>query len=197
MTLMCGFFGIGSTSESEKINNDDVNLGCDEGARNDQSISEKVFDTPNDAYTFYNDYAFLHGFGIRIHWKLKNKTANEHYRKTYVCNKEGFKCLKVNNSSGKVIKRRREVRTGCKVTIRISKQKDEKWIVDKFNGTHNHALSLTPPKVMKHRSHGKFHHTMECRSLMVQFGQADLKPSQIKKAINAMKTSDEANVTSK
>ncbi|XP_023734634.1 protein FAR1-RELATED SEQUENCE 7-like [Lactuca sativa] len=197
MTLMCGFLGTGSTFESEKINNDGVNLGCDEGAGNDQSIIGKVFDTPNDAYTFYNDYAFLHGFGIRIHWKFKNKTTNEHYRKTYVCNKEGFKCLKVNNSSGKVIKRRREVRTGCKAMTRISKQKDEKWIVDKFNDTHNHALSLTPTKVMKHRSHGKFHRTMECRSFMVQFGQVGLKPSQIKKAINAMKTSDEADVTSK
>ncbi|CAI9277855.1 unnamed protein product [Lactuca saligna] len=186
-----------STSESEKINNDGFNIGCDEGACNDQSIIGKVFDTPNDAYTFYNDYAFLHGFGIRIHWRFKNKTTNEHYRKTYVCNKEGFKCLKVNNSIGKVIKRCREVRTGCKAMIQISKQKDEKWIVDKFNDTHNHALSLTPMKVMKHRSHGKFHRTIECRSLMVQFGQAGLKPSQIKKAINAMKTSDEADVTLK
>ncbi|XP_042751995.1 protein FAR1-RELATED SEQUENCE 5-like [Lactuca sativa] len=105
--------------------------------------------------------------------KVQNKTTNEHYRKTYVCNKEGFKCLKVNNSSGKVIKRRREVRTGCKAMIQISKQKDEKWIVDKFNDKHNHALSLTPTKVMKNRSHGKFHRTMKCRSLMVQFGQAD------------------------
>ena len=186
-----------ATSESEKINDDGVNLGCDEGENNDTCIIGKVFDTPNDAYTFYNDYSFLHGFGTRKHWKFKNKSTNEHYRRIYVCNKEGFKQLKGNNSSGKTIKRRREVRTGCKAMIRISKQKDGKWIVDKFNDTHNHDLSMTPTKVMKHRSHGKFHRTMECKSLMVELGQSGLKPCHIKKAINALKPLDEVDVTSK
>ncbi|XP_052624036.1 protein FAR1-RELATED SEQUENCE 8-like [Lactuca sativa] len=130
-----------ATSESEKINDDGVNLGCDEGENNDTCITGKVFDTPNDAYRFYNDYSFLHGFVTRKHWKFKNKSTKEHYRRIYVCNKEGFKQLKGNNSSGKTIKRRREVRTGCKAMIRISKQKDGKWIVDKFN-----LITFSPTK---------------------------------------------------
>ncbi|CAI9284600.1 unnamed protein product [Lactuca saligna] len=81
--------------------------------------------------------------------------------------------------------------------ILISKQKDGKWIVDKFNDTHNHDLSMTPTKVMKHRSHGKFHRTMECKSLMVELGQSGLNPCHIKKAINALKPLDEVDVTSK
>ncbi|CAI9300285.1 unnamed protein product [Lactuca saligna] len=56
---------------------------------------------------------------------------------------------------------------------------------------------MTPTKVMKHRSHNKFHRSMECKSLMVELGQSGLKPSMVKKAINAMKTSNEADVTSK
>ncbi|XP_023763920.2 protein FAR1-RELATED SEQUENCE 5-like [Lactuca sativa] len=50
---------------------------------------------------------------------------------------------------------------------------------------------------MKHRSHSNFHRSIEGKSLMVQFGQAGLKPSQIKKAVNTMKTSNVADVTSK
>ncbi|KAI3520364.1 hypothetical protein L1887_09749 [Cichorium endivia] len=152
-----------SATESEDINDDDVNLGRDEGEGNDLSVIGKVFDTLDDAYTFYNDYSFLHGFGIRKHFKFKNKTTNEPYRKRYVCDKEGFKRMKGNDSSGNEIKRRREVRTGCKAMLRVSKQKDGKWI----------------------------------RSLMVELGQAGLKPCQIKKAINVLKTPDEADVTSK
>ena len=74
----------------EKPNEDRVNIGCDEIEINDDNILGKMFNTPDDAYTFYNQYAFLHGFGIRIHWEYKNKTTNEVYRKLYVCNKEGF-----------------------------------------------------------------------------------------------------------
>ncbi|CAI9284424.1 unnamed protein product [Lactuca saligna] len=50
---------------------------------------------------------------------------------------------------------------------------------------------------MKHQSHNNFHRSIEGKSLMVQFGQAGLKPSQIKKAVNTMKTSNVADVTSK
>ncbi|KAI3750370.1 hypothetical protein L2E82_21004 [Cichorium intybus] len=184
-------------TQSSDANQENGILECDEGNGKDESILGKVFDTPDDAYTFYNDYAFLHGFGIRIHHKYKNKTTNEHYRKIYVCDKEGFKRSNDNTSSGNEKKRRRDVRTGCKAMLWISKQKDGKWFVDIYNDTHNHGLSMTPTKVMKHRSHAKFHRSMECKSLMVELGQAGLRPCQIKKAINAMNTLNEANVTSK
>ncbi|XP_052625590.1 protein FAR1-RELATED SEQUENCE 7-like [Lactuca sativa] len=127
-----------STLECEKINDIDVNLGHD----GDESIIGKVFSTPHDAYTFYNQYAFLHGFGIRIHWAFKNKTTNEPYRKMYVCNKQGFKRLKA-NSSGVAKKQRRNLRTGCQAMLRISKGKDGIWFADMFNDTHNHELSVT------------------------------------------------------
>ncbi|KAL7589965.1 hypothetical protein Lser_V15G37917 [Lactuca serriola] len=56
---------------------------------------------------------------------------------------------------------------------------------------------MTPTKVMKHRSHSNFHHSVKAKSLMVQFGQAGLKPSQIKKVVNTMKSSNVVDVTSK
>nr|KAJ0218704.1 hypothetical protein LSAT_V11C300139330 [Lactuca sativa] len=75
----------------------------------------------------------------------------------------------------------RDVRTGCQAKLRIIRQEDGKWLMDSFNDTHNHNLTMTLMKVMKHRSHINFHRSIEGKSLMVQFGQAGLKPSQIKK----------------
>ncbi|CAI9272801.1 unnamed protein product [Lactuca saligna] len=102
-----------------------------------------------------------------------------------------------NGSSENEKKRCRDVRTGCQAKLRITRQEDGKWLVDSFNDTHNHNLTMTPTKVMKHRSHSNFHRSIEGKSLMVQFGQAGLKPSQIKKAFNTMKTANIADVTSK
>ncbi|KAL4579916.1 hypothetical protein LXL04_016086 [Taraxacum kok-saghyz] len=66
----------------------DFNVQRAEDEDTNESILGKVFDKPNDAYNFYNDYPFLHGFGIRKDDTIKNTTTNEAYRKMYVCNKE-------------------------------------------------------------------------------------------------------------
>ncbi|XP_076911980.1 protein FAR1-RELATED SEQUENCE 8-like [Bidens hawaiensis] len=181
----------GSDVEIEKRNDMDSTF---EKEAND--IMGRVFDTPDDAYDFYNHYAFVHGFGVRIHNAYKNRTTNEHYRRIYVCNKEGFKDLKCKSSVGDVKKRRRDLRTGCNACIRISKRKDGKWFVDVFNDSHNHELTVSPTKVLKHQSHRKFHRSLACKSLMAKLGQSGLKPCQIK-VINAMKSPHENNVTSK
>ena len=55
--------------ECEEITDATVNIGYDEDGSNDDSIIGKVFNTLHDVYTFYNRYAFLHGFGIRCHWR--------------------------------------------------------------------------------------------------------------------------------
>ncbi|XP_023758233.3 protein FAR1-RELATED SEQUENCE 5-like [Lactuca sativa] len=187
-----------ATSERETINNigdeDDFN---DVNDVNDERILRKVFDTPDDAYTFYNDFSFLHGFGIHRDDTIKNPKTNEPFRKIYVCNKEGFKWMDKNASSENEKKRRRDVRTGCQAKLRITRQEDGKWLMDSLNDTHNHDLTMTHTKVMKHRSHSNFHRSIEGKSLMVLFGQAGLKPSQIKKAVNTMKIAKVADVTSK
>nr|KAJ0185861.1 hypothetical protein LSAT_V11C900463870 [Lactuca sativa] len=186
-----------ATYESEELNDFDVNIEFDKDEYNVEKILGKVFDTPDEAYTFYNDYSFLHGFGIRKDNTVKSTKTNEPYRKYYVCYKEGFKRVEKNDSIGNEKKRRRDVRTGCQAKLRIIRQEDGKWLVDLFNDTHNHELTMTPTNVIKHRSHSNFHRSIEGKSLMVQFGQAGLKPSQIKKAVNTMKSSNVADVTSK
>nr|GFA00797.1 hypothetical protein [Tanacetum cinerariifolium] len=144
----------------------------DEDRPIDGNIIGKVFDTPDDAYTFYNQYAFTHGFGIRKHWDYKNKMTNEVYRKWYVCNKEGFKTVKDDGTSADTKKRRRDLRTGCEARLRITITKDGRWCVDFFDDT-------------------------ACKSLMLELGQSGMRPCHVKKAVNAMKPPYVVDVTSK
>ncbi|XP_021971520.1 protein FAR1-RELATED SEQUENCE 5-like [Helianthus annuus] len=184
-------------SDVEIEDHNDVNIDLGLGKDEDNNVVGTVFASPDDAYEFYNHYAFLHGFGIRIYTAFKNKTTNDPYRKKYVCNKQGFKDLKSNSSSGDVKKHRRDLRTGCEAFLRISKSKDGTWFVDMFNDVHNHELTVTPTKVMKHCSHAKFHRLMACKSLATELSQSGMKPCQIKKVINTMKSPEENDVTSK
>ncbi|KAK1418100.1 hypothetical protein QVD17_27239 [Tagetes erecta] len=190
----CLVVNSGSDVEIDQTIDTDNDFGFENEATKD--VIGKVFDTPNDAYSFYNHYALLHGFGIRIFSTYKNTTTNEHYRKKFVCNKQGFKDLKRDNCKDSN-KRRRDLRTGCEAFLRISKDKDGKWLVDKFNDSHNHEVTLTPSKAMKHRSHAKFHRSVACKSLMLELGQSGLKPCQIRKVVNTMKSPNENDVTSK
>ncbi|KAL7582419.1 protein FAR-RED ELONGATED HYPOCOTYL 3-like [Lactuca sativa] len=132
-----------ATYECQKINSIGMNVEFDEDEVNDESILGKVFDTPDDVYTFYNDYSFLHGFGIRRDDTIKNPKTNEPFRKIYVYNKEGFKRMDKKDSSENEKKRRRDIRTGCQAKLRITRQEDGKWLVDSFNDTHNHDLTMT------------------------------------------------------
>ncbi|XP_076954525.1 protein FAR1-RELATED SEQUENCE 5-like [Bidens hawaiensis] len=158
--------------EIEKTKGMDLEFAVEKEVTNE--LIRQVFDTPDDAYEFYNSFAFLHGFGI-----------------------QGFKDLKRDGSEGNAKKRRRALRTGCEAFLRISIGNDGKWSIDEFSNAHNHELTVTPTKVMKHRSHGKFHRSMACKSLMLELGQSGLRPCQIKKVVNTMKNPSENDVTSK
>ncbi|GJZ77271.1 FAR1-related sequence 5-like protein [Tanacetum coccineum] len=158
--------------DSDNQNDDDVDMELEKDEYND--VMAKIFDTIDDAYMFYNGYALLHGFGIRIHTTYKNKVTNEAYGRKFVCNKEGFKDLKGKGPDGGDKKRRRDLRTGCEAFLRININKDRKWFVKEFKNAHNHELTATPTKVMKHRSHGKFHRSMACKSLMSELSHSGL-----------------------
>ncbi|KAK2995483.1 hypothetical protein RJ640_016839 [Escallonia rubra] len=60
------------------------------------------------------------------------------------------------------------------------------WVVDKFQDIHNHPLTTTP---------SKYHRTNLCKSLVADLNNEGLKPSQITRVVNAMKPSEEADVT--
>ncbi|KAK2973185.1 hypothetical protein RJ640_009815, partial [Escallonia rubra] len=134
-------------------------------------IDGKTFDTQEVAYELYNQYALFNGFGTRKHNAHKIKATVAIFRRQFVCNKQGFKNLNdkrlIRNE-----KRRRYLRTGCEVMMQCGS-------VDKFQDEHNHPLTTTPSKVVKHRSHSKYHRTNVCKSLVSDLNNEGLKPSQI------------------
>nr|GEU39620.1 hypothetical protein [Tanacetum cinerariifolium] len=126
-----------------------------------------------------------------------NDVTNEAYGRKFVCNKEGFKDLKGKGPDGGDKKWCMDLRTRCEAFLRINISKDRKWFVKEFKNAHNHELTITPTKVMKYRSHRKFHRSMACKSLMSELSHSGLKPCHIKKVVNSMKNPLEPDVTSK
>ncbi|KAK2972602.1 hypothetical protein RJ640_007071 [Escallonia rubra] len=117
------------------------------------------------------------------------------FGRQFVCNKQGLKKLddkRLNENE----KRRRDLRTGCEAMIQVTLSKKlGMWVVDKFQDVHNHPLTITPSKVIKYRSHSKYHRTNVCKSFVAGLNNEGLKPSQITRVVNAMKPSKEADVT--
>ncbi|KAK2988813.1 hypothetical protein RJ640_018145 [Escallonia rubra] len=164
----------------------------------EETIIGKVFGGQEEAYEFYNQYALVKGFGTRIHYSHKNRMTNEIFRRQFVCNKQGFKKLDDKRQLGKQLKRHRDTRTGCGAMMQITLSKKlGMWVVDKFEDIHNHPLSATPSKVVKHRSHSKYHRSAACKRLVYTLNQKGLKPAQITRVVNTMKPGEETNITVK
>ncbi|KAK3024148.1 hypothetical protein RJ639_042832 [Escallonia herrerae] len=124
--------------------------------------------------------------------------TNEIFRRQFVCNKQGFKKLDDKRQLRKQLKRHRDTRTGCGAMMQITLSKKlSMWVMDKFEDIHNHPLSITPSKVVKHRSYSKYHHSAACKRLVYTLNQKGLKPTQITRVVNAMKPGEEANITVK
>ncbi|KAK3018803.1 hypothetical protein RJ639_005041 [Escallonia herrerae] len=157
-------------------------------------MNGKTFDTQEASYEFYDQYALLNGFGTRIHNAHKIMATGAIFRRQFVCNKQGFKKLDDKRLNGNE-KRRRDLRTGCEAMQVTLSKKLGMWVVDKFQDIYNHPLTTTPSKVIKHHSHSKYHRTNICKSLVADLNNEGLKPSQITRVVNAMKPSEEVDVT--
>ncbi|KAK2995204.1 hypothetical protein RJ640_000509 [Escallonia rubra] len=156
------------------------NEGCENFDNFDsQLIDGKTFDTLEAAYDFYNQYALSNGFSSRKHNAHKIRATVTIFRRQFVCNKEGFKKLDDKRPNVNE-KRRRDLRTGCEAMMQVTlSKKFGVWVVDKFQDVHNHPLTTTPSKVIKHRSHSKYHCTNVCKSLVSDLNHEGLKASQI------------------
>ncbi|KAK3023454.1 hypothetical protein RJ639_042666 [Escallonia herrerae] len=142
-------------------------------------IDGKTFDTQEAVYEFYNQYALLNGFGTRKHNAHKIKATGVIFRRQFVCNKQGFKNLNDKRLIGNE-KRRRDLRTGCEAMMQVTLSNNlGVWVVDKFQDEHNHPLTTTPSKVVKHHSHSKYHRTNVCKSLVSDLNNEGLKPSRL------------------
>ncbi|KAK2990920.1 hypothetical protein RJ640_028697 [Escallonia rubra] len=190
-TVDCDVWGLSHCDDEVETRIENETNGSFEDFKSEH-IAGKTFDTQEVAYEFYNQYALLNGFGTRKHNAHKIMATGAIFRRQFVCNKQGFKKLDDKRLNGNE-KRRRDLRTGCEAMMQVTLSKKlEMWVVDKFQDVHNHPLTSTPSKVIKHRSHIKYHRTNVCKSLVADLNNEGLRPSQITRVLNVMKPSEEA-----
>ncbi|KAL2511929.1 Protein FAR1-RELATED SEQUENCE 5 [Abeliophyllum distichum] len=139
------------------------------------------FESSDEAYNFYNQYAHEAGFSIRIENSKKNKETNEYFWKLFVCYKEGKTNETYQMSRKHAVpwageRNRGHVRCGCNARLSVVKQQNgERWVVSKFVEEHNHPLA-TPSRVHLLRSHRGVSKTK--KTLMQQFSDANIPTCQ-------------------
>ncbi|KAJ4955106.1 hypothetical protein NE237_011889 [Protea cynaroides] len=110
------------------------------------------------AYTFYNNYARMKGFGVRIdRTQLSRKREPDGSRqvlsKRFVCYKEGFRYDNDKRQKGKEVHHRAEVRIGCPAFLQV-KAASNGWVVDRFEESHNHPM-VSPGQIFRLQYFGK------------------------------------------
>ncbi|XP_078153657.1 uncharacterized protein LOC144548813 [Carex rostrata] len=117
------------------------------------------FNTHEEAYTFYNNYALCAGFSVRKASSASNKNGLSSIR--YVCSKEGKsewhkrKERPIGCSMEFVTPEKEHgiTRCDCKASFRIRKMGSGKWKVSVFEEDHKHELITSPSKIRNLRSH--------------------------------------------
>nr|DAD18441.1 TPA_asm: hypothetical protein HUJ06_019904 [Nelumbo nucifera] len=99
------------------------------------------FESEEEAYYFYNQYAREIGFSTRRSSTQKSRRTGDLIARSFCCSLQGYQEVKFNGIEEKK-KIRSESRTGCKALMNIRK-KGAKWIVTRVVEEHNHALATT------------------------------------------------------
>ncbi|XP_008786389.2 protein FAR1-RELATED SEQUENCE 5-like [Phoenix dactylifera] len=97
-----------------------------------------LFDSDEQAYQFYNEYARRIGFSIRKQNMTRSKSGEIKLRR-FVCYKEGYYKGSPFDKDAKFL--RTDVRTGCNAHIGIKRLKNGKFCVHRFQPEHNHKLA--------------------------------------------------------
>ncbi|XP_061359450.1 protein FAR1-RELATED SEQUENCE 5-like [Gastrolobium bilobum] len=164
----------------------------DDSEFNEPPILGRVFETAEEAYDFYNDFAKVKGFGIRKRYFNRSRRTQQPCLWNYVCSKQGVKNLNDKRIDVSNVKRRRDTRTDCSAMFQI-KLVNGLWKVEKFNDSHNHPLINTPSKVTKFSSHNDLRRSDFTKSIVSKLYGEGLTSSKISKVVNAM--NKEVNIT--
>ncbi|XP_073015406.1 protein FAR1-RELATED SEQUENCE 5-like [Primulina eburnea] len=139
------------------------------------------FESLDEAFSFYNQYARESGFSARMSNSKKSKKTKEVIWKKFVCFKEGYtdeiRWSKQSKSDEPIKERARgEIRTGCKSKISVVKEQTGLgWVISTFMESHNHPLS-TPSNVHLLRSHRTV--SAAKKALSQQFAEANVPTCQ-------------------
>ncbi|XP_073138698.1 protein FAR1-RELATED SEQUENCE 5-like [Henckelia pumila] len=122
------------------------------------------FESLDDAFSFYNQYARESGFSARMSNIKKKGQTDERWSK------------QTNSDQPRKERARGDVRTGCQSRITVVKEQSGiGWVVSTFLESHNHPLS-TPSKVHLLRSHRSV--SASKKALTQQFAAANVPTCQ-------------------
>ncbi|CAH2067561.1 unnamed protein product [Thlaspi arvense] len=109
-------------------------------------VSPMEFETHEDAYLFYKDYAKSVGFGTAKLSSRRSRASKEFIDAKFSCIRYGSK-----QQSDDAINPRASPKIGCKASMHVKRRPDGKWYVYSFVKEHNHEL--LPEQAHFFRSH--------------------------------------------
>ncbi|XP_077241931.1 protein FAR1-RELATED SEQUENCE 5-like [Tasmannia lanceolata] len=116
-----------------------------------------TFNSYEDAYHFYNEYARRKGFGTRKGNSERSRVDNSVISRKILCCKAG-RNQKYPEREDRVQREKEETRVGCKAHIIVKRRREgEKlfWVLDRFEENHSHEF-LSPVETSNLRSHRRF-----------------------------------------
>ncbi|GMI78098.1 FAR1-related sequence 11 [Hibiscus trionum] len=110
--------------------------------QNDEPFIGQTFESEDEAFTFYNNYAKRHGFVVRKNRSDTRKGRT--IRRDILCHRAGKQRLKVADHF-KPQRNTKSLKCDCKAHMRITLKKSfdifpEEWHVTKFVNLHNHDM---------------------------------------------------------
>ncbi|XP_061355053.1 protein FAR1-RELATED SEQUENCE 5-like [Gastrolobium bilobum] len=106
------------------------------------------FESLKNVEHFYKLFAKAKGFGVRI------RSSKNNYG-LFVCCKHGENSKKKNDDRGNYKKKSSTIRSGCKASLSVTKDKNRGiWVIKSFDNNHNHIMA-SPKSVSYLRCHKK------------------------------------------
>jgi zinc finger SWIM domain-containing protein 3 len=102
----------------------------------------KLFASEDEAFEFYNKYAFDKGFSVRKSYVEWDDAKTEIVLRKFVCSRQGFREEKYMAKETKKRRPRDISRVGCEAKLVIARDQETGWwFVNDFIDGHNHALA--------------------------------------------------------
>ncbi|KAL6653248.1 hypothetical protein ACP70R_008826 [Stipagrostis hirtigluma subsp. patula] len=141
---------------------------------NDNSLLEyseivmKMFNSEDEGFEFYNDYAYEKGFGVRKDYCEWDSGHNEKTLRKFVCSCEGFRAEKHLTREIKMRRSRNITRCGCPAKLVIALDHNtEQWYVKDFIDGHNHSM-IEPDLSCFLRSHRRISDEQKAEIVLLQ-----------------------------
>ncbi|GAV78242.1 FAR1 domain-containing protein/SWIM domain-containing protein/MULE domain-containing protein [Cephalotus follicularis] len=128
------------------------------------------FETKEDAYSFYREYARSVGFGITIKASRRSKKSGKFIDVKIACSRFGSK-----RESNTTVGPRSCIKTNCKAGMHMKRRQDGKWIIYSVIKEHNHEIC---PDDIYHAIRGRYKQsgvvTCQKKSLQLALDEGDV-----------------------